>query len=153
MKRFLKILFPVLTFLAMLFILYNSASPGEKTVETTSDIAGIIEEQIQHVTDEPVSVTDEQKVMISKVGHLLEYIAFSLFLSLSVFVLGGDVEKMAFHVLLCVVFLALADEQLQIVSADRGSRVSDVIIDLAGGMIGYGAARILCFLRKRREKK
>ena len=153
MKRFFKFFLPFLTFLAMLLILVNSTSTGEKTVETTTDIAGVIEEQIEAVTDQKVTFSDSQKVKISKIGHFWEYTAFALFLSLSVVVWGGDLGKMIFHVLFCTVFLALADEQIQFFILDRGSRVSDVIIDLAGGFFGFGVAFASCYLWKRRKEK
>ncbi len=153
MKRFFRFLLPFLTFLAMLFILINSTSTGEKTVETTTDIAGVIEEQVGTVTDQPVSISDSQKVMISKIGHLLEYAAFALFLSLSVFVFGGNLGEKVLSVLFCTVFLALADEQIQFLILDRGSRVSDVIIDLAGGFFGFGIAFVSCYIWKRRKEK
>lgn len=153
MKRFFKFFFPFLTFLTMLFILNNSASTAEQVGKTTGDIAEVIEEQVGSVTHQNVTFSGEQKVMISKIGHFLEYAFFALFLSLSVTALGQSLGEMFFHVLFCTVFLALADEQLQFLFLDRGSRVSDVIIDLAGGFFGYGIARLSFRIWERRKEK
>lgn len=137
----------------MLVILVNSTSTKEETKEITSDIAGVIEEQIGGVTNEQVELTGPQRVMISKIGHFLEYTLFALLLSLSVAVWGGNLFQIVFQVLFCTVFLALTDEQIQFLALDRGSRVSDVIIDLAGGFTGYGLALVSNYLWKRRKER
>lgn len=153
MKRFLKILFPVLTFSVMVFILSNSLSSQKKVVETTHNIAGAVEEKIEQITDEKVTLSDKQKVIIVKLGHLSEFMLFALFLTLSVFFLGGDPKAMCHSIILCVVILALADEQLQILGDKRGSRISDAIIDLAGGILGYATGRGVTFLVKRKVSR
>ncbi len=153
MKRFLKFLWPFLTFLSMLFILVNGTSTSGKAIVSSSDIAGVIEDQVSSITHQDVSFSSKDRVKISKIGHFLEYGAFALFLSLSAFSWGGKPEALVFHILFCTVFLALTDEQIQFLILDRGSRVSDVIIDLAGGFAGYGTAYLSCMLWERRKRK
>ncbi len=151
MKRVIKIIFPVLTILCMIFILTNSMQNFRDAEKKQGAVAGIIENVAQSISKKEVNLTKADNTTISKIAHVIEFSMFSLFLSLSLLLsekVKGDTYQ---KVLLCGIFLAITDEHLQLLFVGRGSKLTDVLIDLAGIMIGYGIAKLIAKFARRKK--
>lgn len=146
MKRFLRVLFPILTFLVIAFILSNSFSDSLHA-EAKRDA-------VVRVVTGSSSFSKQALKVVAKLFHTMEFAGFSFCLTASVLLLG-DQKKCSFErVLLCGIFLAVTDELIQTISSGRGSRVTDVVVDTAGIIIGYELATIAGkIFSKRNENK
>ena len=134
MKRFLRIAMPILTCLVIAFILSNSLS-DQTSAEGKRDFV------VKVITGK----TFKKQILacIAKLFHMLEYAGFSFCLTSSVFLLGDGVKNRFERVLLCGMTLALSDELIQSLFSGRGSRVTDVLVDTAGVMVGYAVSLLL----------
>lgn len=141
MEKFLKVLFPILTLLSMLYIFSNSLATGQEASGKRDGVVEVVEEVVEAVTGEEVTFTQANKNVFSKLFHVFEFCAFSFCLSTSIYLHRKGLRGAFQQILLCGVLTALADEQLQMLSPERGSRLSDVFVDLAGVLIGF----FLCF--------
>lgn len=144
MKRYLRVLMPVLTFLVLLFILSNSLSDQSQAEGKRDLVVKLI-----------AGKTFKRSVMacIAKLFHMLEYAAFSFCLTSSVLLLGDALKNRFERILLCGMTLAIADELIQSLFSGRGSRLTDVLVDTAGIMIGYAlVVGIGCLLKKIKKK-
>ena len=144
MKRYLRVLMPVLTFLVLAFILSNSLS-DQSQAEEKRNLA------IKLVTEK----TFKRSVLacIAKIFHMLEYSAFSFCLTSSVLLLGDGLKNRFERILLCGMTLAMADELIQSLFSGRGSKLTDVLVDTAGIMIGYALTIGIGLLLKKIKKK
>ncbi len=143
MKKVLKVLFPILTVLFMLFIFSNSFSSGEVAGAKRGFVVNILSGLIRLFTGEEIEFTEKNLAVVSKLFHVFEFFLFSLSFSFSVFLRREKTEGAFQSVLLGGVMTALADEQLQMLFSGRGSRLSDVFVDLAGILIGFGISFVL----------
>ena len=139
MKRYLRVIMPILAFLVLVFILSNSLS-AQPQAETKRDVV------VKIVTGR----TFKRQIMacISKLFHMMEYAAFSFCLTSSVILLGDGLRNRFERILLCGMTLAIADEMVQSLFSGRGSKLTDVLIDTAGIMIGYAIVILLSKLIK-----
>ena len=145
MKRYLRIIMPILAFLVVIFILSNSFSNS-----TTAN------EKRDFVVKTVTGKTFSQRVLssVAKLFHMMEYAAFSFCLTSSVFLLGNGLKNRFERILLCGMTLALTDELIQTMFSGRGSRVTDVLVDTAGIMVGYAVVIVITkILAKRNEQK
>ena len=145
MKRYLRIIMPILAFLVIIFILSNSFSNSTTASEKRDFV-------VKTVTGKTFS----QRVLssVAKLFHMMEYAAFSFCLTSSVFLLGNGLKNRFERILLCGMTLALTDELIQTMFSGRGSRVTDVLVDTAGIMVGYAVVIVITkILAKRNEQK
>lgn len=145
MKRYLRIIMPILAFLVVIFILSNSFSNSTTASEKRDFV-------VKTVTGKTFS----QRVLssVAKLFHMMEYAAFSFCLTSSVFLLGNGLKNRFERILLCGMTLALTDELIQTMFSGRGSRVTDVLVDTAGIMVGYAVVIVITkILAKRSEQK
>lgn len=145
MKRYLRVILPILTFLVIAFILSNSFSDGAQATAKRDFV-------VKAVAGEKNFARLSMKV-IAKLFHMMEYAAFSFFLTESVLVLGDMKSGRFERILLCGVMLAITDEMIQSLFSGRGSRLTDVLVDGAGVMVGYAVALFLAYLVKKRIEK
>lgn len=146
MKGVVRWILPILTLLTLVFIFSNSLEPQKKAEAKRQEVVDLV----QDATGSEKNLEEKALALISKCFHVAEFALFSFLLSLQVIASGR--ERGYESVLLCGVICALADEQLQLIAAGRGSRLSDVLVDLAGVMLGYGVAYLLLRLKRRRGK-
>ena len=146
MKRFLRILFPILTLFVIAFIFTNSFSDS---LHAEAKRAAVV----KAVTGSD-SFSKQALRVVAKIFHTLEFAAFSFCLTVSTVLYGGLKNGRFERILLCGILIAVTDELIQTISSGRGSRVSDVVVDTAGVMIGYGLALLATkILSKRAENK
>jgi VanZ family protein len=127
-------------------------------VKTTEKKQGVVikvvENAIESVTKKEVHLSKSKSAVISKCVHVLEFSLFSVFLTLSLFFLQKNRKSAYQSVLLCGTFLGITDEHFQLLYEGRGSKLTDVIVDIAGVMIGYMIAKLILKLiwRKKDER-
>ncbi len=151
MNKIFKILFPILTVLCMAFILSNSMQSAAEAGKKQGAVVEAVENVATKVTNKDVHLTKENTKSVSKMVHVIEFFAFSLFLTISLLLYGDKVKDIYEKVLLCGVFLAISDEYLQELAKGRESRLTDVLVDLAGIMIGFAVARLIMYFVRRKK--
>jgi len=153
MKRLLRILYPLLTVSSLAFIWSNSLLSGERASLKTGSVIRILEGILRFFWGEEASLPEWLRAAVPKIGHFAEFFLFALFLSLSFYVWKEALWRNPYPVFFFGALAGMTDEWLQTFSFGRGSRVSDVFIDLGGVMAGYFLCRLcLCILKKRRNR-
>ena len=151
MKRVKKYLFPFFTVLWLLFIFSNSldnaGASGAKSGRVVKLVAAFFERVFAYQPD-----TAYLTVIVRKLAHFSEFAVFALLLSFSFYALCRTLQNKAFSVLFCGLFAAVTDEFLQTFSAGRAPMVTDVLIDFAGVMTGFGIAYLVSFVLHKRSK-
>ena len=153
MKRFVKYCLPILTIFSLCLILYNSMQQSYSFFHKEEVLSDVVEQVVENVTHNEVTVNLVGKGVFSKLAHVLEFGAFSLFFALSVFVFHGADKSAYYRILYACLIVALADEQLQSLDPSRTDRVSDILIDLASCMMGYALAKGIFYFVQRRKKR
>lgn len=151
MKRVKKYLFPFLTVIWLLFIFSNSldnaGTSGAKSGRVVKVVVAVIERLFGCHAD-----TQYLTVIVRKLAHFSEFAVFALLLGFSFYAIRRTLENKAFPVLFCGLFAAVTDEFLQTFSDGRAPMVTDVLIDFAGVMTGFGAAYLVVYFLKRRGR-
>ena len=144
MKRYLRVIMPIMAFLVLLFILSNSLSDASQAEAKRDAVVKVV-----------TGKTVQQQFLscVAKLFHMLEYAAFSFCLTSSVILLGDGLKNRFERILLCGMTLAIADELIQSLFSGRGSKLTDVLIDTAGVMIGYAVAVLCAFVIKKVKNK
>jgi len=89
---------------------------------------------------------------IRKSAHAWEYAVLCMLLYLAVSALGARGKKLFLGALLVCIIYAITDEIHQAFVPGRAARVTDVIIDTAGGFLGLIIMRILNDLWQKRRR-
>ena len=144
MKRYLRVIMPILAFLVLVFILSNSLSDGSQAEAKRDAVVKIVAGK---------SFKKQIMVCVAKIFHMMEYSAFSFCLTASVLLLGDGLQGRFERILLCGTTLAITDELIQSLLSGRGSKLPDVVVDMAGIMIGYAVAVLLPRLIKKIKNK
>ena len=80
MKKVLKVLFPILTVLAMLFIFSNSLSSGEVAGAKRGFVVHLLSGLIRFFTGKEIVFGEQELAVVSKLFHVFEFFLFSFFL-------------------------------------------------------------------------
>ena len=138
--RHLLYLFAILSLLTVAFICGNSL----KSIPESSAQSSAVADKIQGVVD------PQQKVeppifhnLIRKLAHVIEFFVLGLFVCGFTICLGHELDKRFVSMpLLIVLLIAVGDEWLQVYT-ERGSLVTDVLIDFSGALAGLLMAAML----------
>ncbi len=144
--RHLLILFAALSLLMVAFIWGNSL----KSVSESSAQSSAIADKVQSVVDPQQKVEpDAFHMLIRKLAHVIEFFALGLFVCGFTICLGYELSKRLISMpMLIVLLIAVGDEWIQ-TFAERGSLVTDVLLDFAGALAGLlTAAGLYWVLRK-----
>lgn len=152
MKRLFAALLPVLTLLSVLYIFSNSLENEPEAFKKKSAVVKKVEEIVEVITKEEIDLDAKELPIVSKIAHVVEYSAFAFLFTLTIGFYRGKTASYIERILFAGVMVALADENLQSLVRGRTARVSDVVIDLAGILIGYWIASLIVFLIARRKK-
>ena len=153
-----RILLTVLIVCMLAFIWGNSLLSREisgaisdtilKYANRVAEAAGLGESFFSFFTDtDGDGEAEETSHWIRKAAHITEFAVFAVLLRLR---LESTGEKRFFTVLALSGATAAMDETLQIFS-HRGSQLRDVLIDLAGALLGLGLVWLLGRKRRKRE--
>ena len=148
--RHLLYLFAILSLLTVAFIWGNSL----KSIPESSAQSSAVADKIQDVVDPEKKV--EPSVfhnLIRKAAHIIEFFALGIFVGGFAICLGYEQQKRLISMpLLIVLLIAVGDEWIQ-VYAERGSLVTDVIIDFSGALAGLLMVSMLHQLVVKIKKK
>lgn len=141
------LIFAILSALVVAFIFKNSLP----SIEESRAQSGVLVELLKRILD-PLGKWPEAAFhrFVRKMAHLAEF-------ALLGFCLGGLTDGLQrnfwrsmhlFFSLFCVLTVAVTDEFIQAFTG-RGSMVSDVVLDFAGGILGiFVACACLCVFRR-----
>ena len=133
-------LFAALSLLTVAFIWGNSLKSIPESAAQSSEVA----ETVRPVLDpqqkiEPPAFHD----LIRKIAHVAEFFALGLFVGGFTLCLGLELKKRLISMpMLIVLLVAVGDEWIQHFT-NRGSLVTDVVLDFGGALVGLLAATIL----------
>lgn len=147
MREKVKILTWVPAIIVMVMIYRFSASTGKESSNLSLGITQDVLEMITNVTNQEMTLEEQQKIIekihtpIRKLGHITEYAALGFMYAIPLYVYHKKRKSnlILTSELLLLLYAAL-DECHQLFVSERSGRVTDVLIDGIGGIVG-----ILCF--------
>lgn len=143
------ILWVVLSCLAAVFIFSQSLPSIEESAAQSGKWMVLLRRLL-----DPSGRIDEHTfhTAIRKAAHLIEFAVLGLCVGASA-VCGSRLRQRSYLALpvLVTVLVALADEYIQSFTG-RGSQVSDVVLDFAGALIGFGLAALAAWIAARRKR-
>lgn len=148
--RIFAIAFSVSALCSALYIFFNGTQSSVKSIERSDSVA----ETIKPVVDSDNKINKfEFAYYVRKYAHAVEYFEFGIFSGLAVIFLYLSDKKALFLLPVCLVLLfAVADEYIQDF-VGRTSSVKDIVIDIAGGAVGYIAALAVLLIIKISNQK
>ncbi len=155
MRRYFRVILPILTVCSLLFIFSNSLKNSSDVEKTKGFALGTVEAVLEFFLQRDLSVEELLKSpVVAKVGHMLEYFVFAFLFTVSVHHRRGIREKEAYsQILFACLFAALADEHLQILGVGRNPSLSDVLVDFSACLMGYGAGGLVFSFWERRKNR
>ncbi len=156
-----KIILDILLLVMLAFIWGNSLLPGEQSgemsdtvLETLNGIAariGLPKDTFTYYCDtDGDGIPEPTGLLVRKLAHMMEFAVFGALIWLRLETRG---RKRALQAFLLSAAAAGADELIQRFSADRGSRLTDVMIDCFGAALGLLLVTGLSWLIRRRRVK
>ncbi|MBR1738375.1 MAG: VanZ family protein [Firmicutes bacterium] len=146
-RRFLQIIFIIITVLWAGFIFYNSIMD----VVQTNEISNSYTEQVNETIEQ--SGYEVSNIDMRKFAHFFE---FSVLAALLLIGSAVSVKKMSVSEIFMVFFLGLmaaaSDETIQIFSDGRDPRVQDIWIDFGGVLFGMAVIFAARYLIKKISK-
>lgn len=134
----------VFVIMAAVLVFSFSTESGKISQDRSHKITRIMIRESEHISTLKFDKTrlDNERInfYIRKTGHVLEYLALSLALSLAINNGRPSTYKAAAVILLICLLCASADEFMQLHIAGRSGRAKDVMIDsigILGGIITY----------------
>lgn len=150
-RKLIIVVFSVLVLLISVFIFVNSAMDYEASHSSSGAIADIIS------PDASVEDYEQTEFTLRKLAHLIEYFslgAVSAALCISISRFYG--RKLYGYALFYSLLVAVIDEYIQSFTG-RGSMLSDVVLDLAGIVLGFTLMLIgfylVLFIKKKNKKR
>ncbi len=155
----LTVTLAVLSVLCSLFLLWNASRTAEQSNSMSNAITDSIKDSIEHSetvppifdgtgvirdpSSKPSSGKQEIKVnayylgiFVRKSAHLLGYTGLAFFITLTLLSHGLKKDTSFFFAIFLGVTNAIVDETVQNFTAGRTGRVSDVMIDMCGCVMG-----------------
>ena len=136
------------------FIFSNSLQSGEQSGAHSGWWAAFL----RPILDPGHGLADTAfHALVRKLAHMAEFCALAVAIGGTTVQLGKITGRRYICLpLLAALCTAVCDEFLQTFTADRAGQVSDVLVDMAGALIGFGLVAAVCVIgktiRKRREK-
>lgn len=121
--------------LCVSFIWYNSFQPPAVSAEFSRRVAAILGSVSGRIFGAHSGITAFLQENVRKIAHAVEFAALGGTSILTLWILGWVNGHTVVHAASFVLFVAVADETIQIFTG-RGSSVADVVLDFAGGVGG-----------------
>ena len=133
-------IFAALSLLCVAYIWGNSL----KSIPESAAQSTLVAEMIRPVLDPQEKLTpDVFHNLVRKLAHLVEFFVLGVFVCGFTINLGVALEKMLVSLpMLIVLIVAVGDEFIQYFT-ERGSQVTDVVLDFSGALAGLLFAAIL----------
>ncbi|HCW54869.1 MAG TPA: acetobutylicum phosphotransbutyrylase [Clostridium sp.] len=128
-----KIIFAALSLVWIMFIFFNSSRNGSVSHGISMKIANKISYIISRFINVKIGSVD---FFIRKCAHGFEFMMLAIIIMISLNALLEDKKNILFLTLLSILIIAGLDETLQIFISGRTSKVTDVLIDFLGGVVG-----------------
>ena len=144
-KRWM-ILFAVLALMVTAFIWGNSLKSNEASREQSKTLT----ESIKPTVDPDNKIDDfDIEIFLRKSAHILEFFALGFCVAGFTVNLGRLKEERYLSLpLLIVLLVAVIDEYIQHFT-QRGTAVTDVVLDFGGAVLGLALVALFCLLRKK----
>jgi len=143
-------IFAALSLLTAAFIWGNSMKSIPESAAQSSQVAGTVRPVLdpQEKLEKPVFHD-----LIRKMAHVIEFLALGLLVGGFAVCLGLEQKKRLISLpVLIVLIVAVTDEWIQYFT-DRGSRVTDVVLDFAGAVAGLLLAALTYIIIQKFKKK
>lgn len=158
-RNIIRYAFWLLSLAIMVFIFLNSAQTADQSNETSVSFTEKVLTLIWPSFDEKVEA-EKQSILASLQFFVRKFAHFSVYCVLGVSCASAlstyrfkTKNKMISAVLICLAY-AISDEVHQVFVPGRAGRVTDVLIDLAGAILGIILTLgIVALYRKSRQKK
>lgn len=128
-----KIIFAILSLAWIIFIFFNSSQSGSVSHGVSMKIANKVSYIISKFINVKIGSVD---FFVRKCAHGFEFMMLAIIIMISLNALLGDKKNILFLTLLSILIIAGLDETLQIFISGRTSKVTDVLIDFLGGVVG-----------------
>lgn len=132
------------------FIFSNSLKIAEESDAMSNPIVDTV---AKWLSDIGVSVNiDTLTFLIRKSAHFTEYMILGILIA---FVFVGMSKRLSFywsHILFLCLASGVIDEMIQFFVPGRSSEVRDILIDFAGGLLGYIIVSIIQSVRHRKKR-
>ncbi len=166
----MTVFFSFLTILCVIFILWNATRTGEQSGNLSSSITESIKDNIESHNSVPPSFEgtdainsksptiseDSDKVSVNvyyleifirKSAHLIEYTSLAFIAAITLFFAGVSIEDSFIKSVLFGIIIASTDEFLQSITEGRTGKLTDVLIDVCGCLMGaFIAISVFIFL-------
>ncbi len=141
------VLFAVLTVLVTAFIWSNSMKSGEESGAQS----GAVTQFLRSFLDPNGKISEESfHHFVRKTAHFTEFAMLGLMVAGLFWAIHRETGRAFFSLpVLLVLLVAVTDEYIQYFTG-RGSAVTDVVLDFAGGMTGLALVAFPAFLKKKR---
>ena len=141
------VLFSVWILLIIAFIWANSCMSRE----LSGAQSGRITRFLQSILDPKGNIAQERfHYFVRKTAHFTEFAVLGLLTGGLFRVIHRQTGRVFFSLpVLLVLLVAVLDEYIQYF-ADRGSAVTDVILDFSGGLFGLSLVLLIIYLRKKK---
>jgi VanZ family protein len=138
---------PIILWICCIFILSTESFSAE---HTSRILEPLLRYYFPHITTAEITIIH---YFVRKAAHVIEYCIASmlLFHSFHNSVKHKNIWRLVFYSLVFVFITALADEYHQSFVGERTASITDVGIDLLGGLLGQGIS-IIFYNLKRRQK-
>lgn len=143
-----KIWFTVITIGFILFIFSNSMHPGPESGKESQYVMNFINNLLASLKIN-FSLTE---YFIRKAGHFSEYFALGILLTLTVRTYRLSKAEALFFRLFLLLLVPVFDEFIQVFTPERGSSVTDVLLDFCGGLAGMALCFLLACLRAEKTR-
>lgn len=138
-----------LTVLTAVFIFFRSLQPAAESAEESGVMLGFINNIISSLGIDRIFDMN----IIRKAAHYTEFMAFSVFLTITLYKFFRDIAKYIFIDLFFCIFIPLCDEGLQYFSVGRSPEVKDVFLDFVGALTGVLVVLLIIFIKNRVKVK
>ncbi len=131
------------------FIFSNSLKNVNQSLADSNGVIGFLTPLLNFL--ERIFGPADWSLIIRKAGHLTEFCILGILLHSFIHCLKGDIGRTFYGFgIFYGLMTGVTDEFIQSFTPGRGSMVSDVLIDFAGALIGFGLVAL--FLRLHRRK-
>lgn len=146
-QRRLLVLMSILTALMVAFIWGNSCLSREASGAQSGRVTAFLRSILDTDGSIPVETFHH---FVRKMAHFAEFALLGMLMGGLFRRIGLQTgQKLRSLPVLLVLLVAVVDEYIQFF-ADRGSAVTDVVLDFSGGLFGLGLVALLAFLRKKK---
>ena len=159
-KIVLRIVLCVLIALWLGFIWCNSAEDGSETVETSNGVTQIVAEIVVPgygglPQEEKAAVIEKISPPVRSLAHAFEFFVLALLVGALVYTFAFKsvfLKQISITLTACVL-CACADEIHQYFVPGRTADILDILVDVAGALVGCGFLIAAALLRNNKAKK